>query len=309
VSSEETELRLVLARHRLADLASLRTVVAAYLVVSVDAPRPRAFLGSEHLRRVVGAVETVQELHPEGDVQSFRFSAAGSDTAVFRRLAREVRAATGLDESGDGDLLLRIRTARFADSGWELLVRTSPRPLSTRAWRTEQMPGALNATIAACVVDASSPAATDRFIDLMTGSGTLLAERWAAGPATRLLGCDVSPAALGQARINLAHAGVGSAATLLEVDVTSPPPDLRGFDKLVVNLPWGTRSGRHQTNPDLYRAVLTQARVIAAPGARLCALTHEVRLFERVLVDAPWRLERSWRFFQKGHHPRLYLLV
>ena len=53
-----------------------------------------------------------------------------------------------------------------------------------------------------------------------------------------------------------------------------------------------------------------RARRGAAPGARLAVLTHEVRLMERCLDQARglWTPEGVTRVYQKGHHPRIYLL-
>ena len=67
--------------------------------------------------------------------------------------------------------------------------------------------------------------------------------------------------------------------------------------------------GSHDENETLYPALLRGAAAVAAPGARFGVLTHDVRRFEAVLrADSAWVLDGSWRFFQKGHHPRLYLL-
>ena len=53
-----------------------------------------------------------------------------------------------------------------------------------------------------------------------------------------------------------------------------------------------------------------RAAELAAPGARLGVLTHEITRMQRVLEQraAGWRRVGEHRFFQKGHHPRLFLL-
>src|SRR5581483_7823655 len=100
-----------------------------------------------------------------------RIDAAGADSPTFRRLAAELATRTGLaDDPATGDLLLRIRPAA---GGWEVACRLSPRPLSTRAWRVRDIPFALNATIAAAMVEMTEPRPQDRFANLLCGSGTL----------------------------------------------------------------------------------------------------------------------------------------
>jgi hypothetical protein len=81
-------------------------------------------------------------------------------------------------------------------------------------------------------------------------------------------------------------------------------------DVLLADLPYGHRMGSHEANATLYPAALREAARVAAPGARLVLLTHELRLFERCLPGARawWRPERAVQVFQKGHHPVIHLL-
>ncbi|HYT27017.1 MAG TPA: RNA methyltransferase, partial [Actinomycetota bacterium] len=207
--AERTAVRLALSGP-LADLLELRTPVAAYLLASVGGRRPSALLGDE---RLFEQVETVRRLHPPGAFSSFRLSVPGPGSAAVRRLREELAGRTGLaDDPDDGELLLRVRRAHGGGAGWDLLTRLSPRPLSARAWRVWNLPGALNATIAAAMVELSRPRPSDRVLNLMCGSGTLLVERLARAPAASAVGCDLDPAALRGARANLAAAGLAGAA-------------------------------------------------------------------------------------------------
>jgi 23S rRNA G2445 N2-methylase RlmL len=82
------------------------------------------------------------------------------------------------------------------------------------------------------------------------------------------------------------------------------------FDVLLVDLPYGHRMGSHRDNAALYPAVLGEAARVAAPGAALLVVTHKLRLFERCPAGARrwWSVERAVQVWQKGHHPKLYLL-
>src|SRR5438046_2091478 len=74
--------------------------------------------------------------------------------------------------------------------GWEALVRLTPRPLAARAWRVCNLPGALDATAAHAMARWSTRAPDERLVNLACGSGTLLVERLALGPAAVALGVD-----------------------------------------------------------------------------------------------------------------------
>lgn len=290
-------------------LLDLRTVVAVYRVERFDIPRPRALLGHVHFTRLMRDVDAVRRLHPLGAFRTFRVSAAGSHSTVFRRLRAEIGTQSGLvDDPEAGDLLLRVRPS--TRGGWEVLLRLSPRPLSARAWRVCDMPGALNATIAAAMVEWTQPEPHDRFLNLMCGSGTLLIERLLRCSAEQAVGCDIDQAVLACAQENLAAANLSDAARLFCMDATHLDFPARSFGALAADLPWGQLVGSREEIESLYPAVLAEAARVAVPGAPLVIITHAVRLFDRLLprMGHLWRVERTQRVFQGGQHPRIYLL-
>ena len=275
-----------------------RTVVAAYASVVFDVARPRTLISPEHVATIAAHVRALPS-----KFASFRVSAAGSESDDMQRLRRAVAEATGLtDDPDDGELLIRLRKA---GDKWEVLLRLTPRPLSARAWRTERYEGGLNATIAAAIVQLTDPRPTDRFADLMCGSGTLLIERLLAGPATRVAGFDIDADAIAVTKTHLRNAAIrGAKVDLYNEDILTVDGE---FDVMVVNPPWGTSVGSHEANAELYPALL---RAAARLGPRLFVLTHEIKLFESALhAQQDWQLVDQHRFFQKGHWPRLYVLV
>ncbi|HEY4865039.1 MAG TPA: methyltransferase domain-containing protein [Candidatus Dormibacteraeota bacterium] len=292
----------------LAELLQLRIAHSVYLVVAVRGARPTALLGHENLRRLLAAIDATRSLHPPGAFRSFRFSAAGSDSSTFRRLAAALEEATSLPQEPEtGDLLLRVRRTR---DGWETLVRLSARPLSARAWRLRNLPGALNAGIAAAMVELTGPRPGDRFANLACGSGTLLAERLLRCPAEEALGYEIEAAPLEAARANLAAAGVVREVVLVRADVTTLPRRDSSLDAMVVDLPYGDLMGSHAANSALYRPLLVEAARVAAAGARLVVITQEVRLLESCLAESgsPWSVERRLRVLQGGHQPLVVVL-
>lgn len=348
VASEPTEVRVEVDDP--VPLLGLRTVVAGYAAVDLDIRRPRALLSPDHLHSCLGAIAAARRTAKPARFASFRLSAAGSDSPELQRFRAEIERQTGLrDDPIEGDMLVRLRRspgdtpaprppqhrptppqgrspggedepADPSASTWQLLVRLTPRPLSARPWRVANYPGALNATIAAAVVATTDPTPQDRFIDLMCGSGTLVIERLARGRPARLAAVDISDEALEATRANQRAAKFRGKVELLQEDARelagplgrlAPAGDVEpGFDRLVVNLPWGELVGDHATNSELYRAVLREASALAASDATLCVLTHDIRRFERCLADVGiWAVEDTWRFFQKGHRPKLYRLV
>ncbi len=278
-------------------LLQLRTVVAVYALDVYDVPRPKALLGEQHLQAMVVRIANIRTL---GQFSSFRISAAGHDSVVFRRIASELSRRTGLEyDEHDGDLVLRFRTA---GRGWEILSRLSPRPLSAREWRRRDRRGALNATIAAAMVAWTDPARADRYLNLACGTGTLLVERRTVGPAALLVGVDADPAVLDDARVN-------GAEGLLRADAGRLPLSPASFDVITADLPYGTTMGSPAENERLYPALLAEAARVATQAARFAVITHDIQRFERVLAAAPaWETVQQIQVFQKGHHPKIWLL-
>ncbi|MFO7169739.1 MAG: RNA methyltransferase, partial [Chloroflexota bacterium] len=87
-----------------------------------------------------------------------------------------------------------------------------------------------------------------------------------------------------------------------------PLPDA-SVSVLMADLPFGQLVGSHRDNEVLYPRIVAEAARVAAPGARMVLLTHEVRLLERVAAEqrGSWELVRTVRVRSSGMTPRLFL--
>ncbi|MEZ4863817.1 MAG: methyltransferase domain-containing protein [Caldilineaceae bacterium] len=291
-------------------LLQLQTVLNLYWLGSYAIPRPKTLLAQEHFTRLVGEVQQVLALTTAGRYYTFTINAAGANSPVFQQLRERLAAALQLaDAPDDADLLLRIRPARLNPTGWEVLIRLTPRPLSVRPWRVADMKGALNAAVAHALVLLTQPQPQDKFLNLACGSGTLLIERLMAAPARRVIGCDSSAEALACARANLAAGHWQDAVELYEWDArTLNLPDA-SMDALCADLPFGIAVGDHVENITLYPELLREAARVAKAKARFVLMTQEVTLMEDLLSECPeWKLLEEIKLTLRGLHPRLYVL-
>ena len=137
-----------------AALNGLRSVAAVHMIESYEVARPRALLGHENLTRLRRLIEGIVGLFPRGSFETFRISAAGADSSTFKRLGDEIGTVTRLVATEEpARLQLAFRRTPGLRTGWQVLVRLSPMPLSARKWRVCDLPGALNATIAHVMVE------------------------------------------------------------------------------------------------------------------------------------------------------------
>lgn len=286
-----------------ARLAQARLATAFHLVLDFPVPRPKALLGDQHLRRLLAGIRDVSAA---GGHDSFRLSAAGSDSSVFRRLASELAARSGLrHEPEEGALLIRVRPG---GRGWQVLLRLTPRPLSTRPWRVCNLEGGLNATIAAAMNQLLAQGRPPGdFLNAMCGSGTLLAEWLSAHPQASGTGFDLSGDALECARANLA--GFGDRARLFQADASAVPLPDASVDFISCDPPWGDDIGTHDGNAVLYPAFLAEATRLLRPGGRLALLSHELKLTRGLLNNADGlSLLGELRVWHGGHRPGIWVL-
>lgn len=272
---------------------ALRMAAAVHRVETFAVPRPRALLGHQHLTRLLAAVRDILNARPDGTFDTFRIAAAGAGSAVFARLRQEIEAATALESTdAAAHLHIAVRRAPDASSGWQALIRTAALPLSARRWRVRDMPGALNANIAAAMVSMAHGGAAERMLNVCCGSGALMIERLGMGRAASITGVDISADALQCADANLRAAGHRTSATLLRADCGALPLRTASVDTITADLPYGMLSGGGNISA-LYRATLTESARVAGPNASLVLITTRRRALLAALDDA-----RCWRMIE-----------
>lgn len=285
-------------------LTRLRAAVATYRVRNWDVPRPRGLLGHQQLGELS---EFLQSVVAFGEHTSFRLGAAGKESSVMQRLAEELQESLNLPHKPeDGELLIRLRPQE--QGGWDVLARITPRPLTARPWRVCNMGGGLNASIAYATHRLAGQRDIDRIFNPMSGSGTLLVERALMGPYEAMVGVDIDPKAVECARSNLKAAG--REVEVATVDALHTDLPARSFDLIVADLPWGDAIGTHGGNEILYPAFLTEMHRLTSRQGRVAVITHEIRLFERLLRDqGKWHAHELLQVYSGGHWPKVYLLT
>jgi tRNA (guanine6-N2)-methyltransferase len=292
-------------------LRELKSIQSVYHLLYVPVPRPKALLGDQHFRQLVMAIDQAMSAYPAQTFRTLGIAAAGSESSVMTRLRDTLAKATQLAPADDkGDLLLRIRPSKAQD-GWEVLVRLSPRPLATRAWRVRNYEAALNATVAHTLALLTKPRRDDVFLNLCAGSGSIAIERLMITEVERMLAIDNSRETLALSVANFGTAGViHPSQHLLLADAKRLPIASGVATALAADLPFGQRSGSHRDNMRLYPALFGDAARVAVDGARFALITHEIRLMDQLIptLDA-WQLAQSFRITLRGLHPCIYVFV
>jgi tRNA (guanine6-N2)-methyltransferase len=259
-------------------LTSMRTAASVATVLDFGVARPKALLGDENLRNIIGCARSIAGAH---DFHALRLSAAGSHTSTMQRIASEIAQAIGLEvDNTDGDFLVRIRRG---PAGWQVLIRNTPRPLSARGWRVVDYPVAVNACIAAAMVRLAKLTPQDRVLNVMCGSATIAIEAAISHPTLSTAAIDNDEHALAAAHENAKAAGVDSRLDFRLDDATCLGITDSSIDVTFADPPW---SGDTRTNLlRLYQATLAELSRVVTPGGRLIWLSHQVELSRSFLQD------------------------
>ncbi|QPC81197.1 methyltransferase domain-containing protein [Phototrophicus methaneseepsis] len=290
-------------------LAQLATVIAIYRIIEFEVPRPKALLGHEHFTRLTTELDRVRQASND-HFADWHMAAAGTHTAVMQRLIAAITLHLGIPHrDNEGDLWLRLRPAKHGRMPvWQALIRMTPRPLATRPWRVVNMPGALNASVAAALLYFTQQHNDDIFLNIGCGSGTMLIERAAQMPAKQMIGVDISPDAIAASHANIAAANLPQ-IRLIQADSQALPLPNQSVTRIVADLPFGQHIGSHDENLWLYPALLHEASRVAAIGATFTLITHEVKLMDATLPSLPqWHLQSQSMITLTGLHPRIYVL-
>ncbi|MBS13110.1 MAG: hypothetical protein CME19_16065 [Gemmatimonadetes bacterium] len=285
----------------------LRIVQAVHRAGSFEVKGPGSLMSEPMFPRVVRLIRSAIELTGDAAWDGLRFDAAGSDSETFRQFGQKLAAELGIPfRSSDGDLLITVRPA---ENGWEVMCRIGRRPLSTRPWRKADFRGALNATLAAAMVELSKPDQQDRFCNLMCGSGTIVVERLLRRGAKRVVGVDISSGLLAKAQANADGAGLGDRVELVEAAVADPKLADGSFDVVCADLPWGEAVGKRGTNANLYEQFFRTSHRILGSGGRLVALTLDTVSLDQVAEEiTPLFKTVGMRVFnQRGYRSRCTL--
>ena len=288
-------------------LAGFRLVNAIYFVQPFEVPRPKSLMGHANWQIILAHIERVREEMSNEKFRSIYLQAAGQDSAVFQRFLAQLKIDTGLKLAAEsGDLLVRVR--RHKGSGlWELVVRLTTRPLVTRPWRVANMPGALNGPLAAAMVRLSGRDSDQTVLNVMCGSGSILAECGLGWPEAQLYGCDLNPEALVASQKNLAAAKVF--AELQLADGRTLPYRSGQFSLVLADLPWGQLIGTREENRDLYPRVLAEISRVLHLGGHCVLMTQEARLIDKLLhKNRSWAVLEQVALHRGNIHPQIYLL-
>jgi 23S rRNA G2445 N2-methylase RlmL len=150
----------------------------------------------------------------------------------------------------------------------------------------------MNPTVAYALNALAGVEKAHSYLNVFSGSGTLLIEAAQANPSLKLVGFDNSKKNLSLAMQNIREARLLRSIELKEKDIFEKP-DLGRFDIIASDLPFGMKIGKGSDLEYLYKTfVAYSAAALKAHGA-LAIYTSETDLAEKVLKQSSFKIENT----------------
>ncbi len=176
-----------------------------------------------------------------------------------------------------------------------------------RKWRKNLSPTALKPHLSYLLVYLSGISKTDVFLDPMCGSGSIIIERGLVGDYKKIIGSDKDKKVLNKAKKNIKNIDKG--IKLYNWDATNLPLDDNSINKIVVDMPFGIRSGEHNKNVELYPKFLKEMKRILKPNSKMVILSQEISLLNKNLNKiGSFKIENKIRINLGGLKPMIFIL-
>lgn len=165
---------------------------------------------------------------------------------------------------------------------------------ASRLGRLRSMTSSLSPVVAAYVVRLASLHLAEIVLDPFCGAGTLLVEAARLMRPGRVLGGDDDQHALALASRNLDPRTATALQprpsvphALRQWDARALPLEDASVDRIVSNLPYGKRVGRHRLNQELYHGALAEMRRVLRPDGVLALVTEHKKALRAAIAAVP----------------------
>jgi len=271
----------------LKDVSKLRSVSRAY-IVSRDSKYNPAFIAKH--KSYLGDILTLILAGNQKAFATFKLVCAGSDSPTVRSIVEYIQNTFKIKEAEEADL--KVHIIKIGDT-WEIGAQITPRPLSSRSYRVRNMGGAMDATIAYAVNSLASPKNADSYLNVFSGSATLLIEAAQCYPnLKKLIGFDNNKDTISLAIQNARKGEVMRRMRLTVKDIFDTP-ELGMFDIITSDLPFGMTISKNEDLGALYQCFIEYCQRSLNEKGTLVVYTSEHKLLKDLLVKSKFKIVDS----------------
>ena len=282
LDEDEDSVFIEFLEENISKVKELRSVARAYLVLRGKIYHPRYI--SNHKSILGNLINTVVKYD---NFKTFKISCAGSDSYEVRSIARYIQDTYKMEENNEADLKIHIIKAEDA---WEIGIQVTPRPLSVRDYKVVHMSGAMDPTIAYSVNSFCNLDSAHSYLNIFSGSATLLIEAAQCYPnIENLIGFDNDKRHLSLSIRNIKKAGLIKKIQIREADIFDKP-NFGTFDAIVSDLPFGMSVSKDDDLEKLYLTFIQYCEETLNIGGRLVVYTSKYELIESILFESRFKI-------------------
>jgi len=271
----------------LTNFIKLKSVLRTYLVTQDPRYNPRYI--SNH-KSILDNIVAMIIKDKKNKFKTFRIICAGADSSNVRSIAEYIRNTYKFKEEEKADLKIHIVKI---EKTWEIGAEITPRPLSLRAYKTRHMSGAMNPIIAYAMNSLCGLDKADSYLNIFSGSGTLLIEAGQCFPnLKRLVGFDKDKKTISLAIQNIRKAKLIRKIELKHKDIFDKP-DLGKFDVITSDLPFGMSILKGENLEKLYRSFIEYCQEALNHGGRIAVYTSEHEMLRRIILKSKFRIIKT----------------
>lgn len=287
VIREEDEFVYLNFPNSLTDILRLRSVLRAY-IVGQD-PRYNPGYISKH-KSLLGDILTKIVRGKKYTFRTYKLICAGSDSPSVRSIAEYIQNTFKLTEAEEADL--KVYIIKTGDT-WEIGAQITPRPLSMREYKVRNMSGAMDPTIAYAANSLCDLKRVDSYLNVFSGSATLLIEAAQCYPRLKkLIGFDNNKDTITLAIQNIRKAGVIRRVQLKYKDIFDKP-DLGKFDAIASDLPFGMTISKDEDLGKLYRCFIEYCQEALNQKGTMVVYTSEHKKLEEIILKSKFKIVRT----------------
>lgn len=265
----------------------LRSVTRAYIVVQSSQYNPLYI--SNHKSVLDNLMEVVIGGNQD-TFKSFKIICAGSDSPEVRSIANYIRETYGISEKEEADMKIHIVKS---DEVWEVGVQMTPRPLSSRSYKLIHMSGAMDSTIAYAVNSLCGLEDANSYLNVFSGSATLLIEAGQCYPNLKqLVGFDNNKDYISLAIQNIKKAGLIRKIQIKEANIFNKP-NLGRFDVITADLPFGMAISKNEDLEKLYQCFIEYSQDTLHDGGTPALYTSEHEMLKRIILGSRFKIVKT----------------
>jgi 16S rRNA G966 N2-methylase RsmD len=257
------------------ELIDLKSILNVYLVKTGEKLNP--YYISNH-KMVLGELVKLVLDNSDEKFRTFRLSCAGDDSPEVQSIEKYIEDTFKLTKSDEADMDIFIGKNNEI---WEVGTRVTTRPLSLRSYKIGNIKGGMNPTIAFALNSLCELGKANSYLNIFSGSATLLIEAGLQNNRINLVGFDSNKKSNSLAIQNITKAGLIKRINIKTHDIFEDF-DIGKFDVIASDLPFGMQIGKDEDLEKMYKRFVEVVENTLNEGGVLATYTTEHELLKEV---------------------------